>query len=299
MIEKLSSESVFARIPPRAPDSHKGTFGSVLVAAGSAWYRGAASLAVEGALRTGAGIVTLASVEPVLAAVAARLPECCLCPCMEGAQGGISPRSLPDIVRQKATTLLVGPGLGYTAQSAARAAETRELVEKLLPGFVGNVVLDADGLNAAASLLNAGRLFPHPVGELVVTPHPGEMSRLTGLSASALAADRAGLACRFAREWDAVVVLKGAGTIVAAPDGRCAFNTTGNPGLARGGSGDVLAGMLAALLACGLSGYDAACCAVWLHGAAADRAAAVRGEAGMLPHDLFAPLGQLFAENRR
>ena len=99
MIEKLSSESVFARIPPRAPDSHKGTFGSVLVAAGSAWYRGAASLAVEGALRTGAGIVTLASVEPVLAAVAARLPECCLCPCMEGAQGGIYPRSRPDIVR--------------------------------------------------------------------------------------------------------------------------------------------------------------------------------------------------------
>ena len=293
----ITSDFVWQKIPPRAPDSHKGTFGSVLVAAGSAWYRGAASLAVEGALRTGAGIVTLASVEPVLAAVAARLPECCLCPCMEGAQGGISPRSLPDIVRQKATTLLVGPGLGYTAQSAARAAETRELVEKLLPGFVGNVVLDADGLNAAASLLNAGRLFPHPVGELVVTPHPGEMSRLTGLSA--LAADRAGLACRFAREWDAVVVLKGAGTVVAAPDGRCALNTTGNPGLARGGSGDVLAGMLAALLACGLSGYDAACCAVWLHGAAADRAAAVRGEAGMLPHDLFAPLGQLFAENRR
>lgn len=299
MTEKLSSESVFSRIPSRAPDSHKGTFGSVLVVAGSAWYRGAASLAVEGALRTGAGIVTLASVEPVLAAVSARLPECCLCPCVEGAEGGVSPRSLAPIAKQKATALLVGPGLGYTAQSAARAAETRELVEKLLPGFVGNVVLDADGLNAAASLLNAGKLFPHPVGELVVTPHPGEMSRLTGLSASALAADRAGVACRFAREWDAVVVLKGAGTVIAAPDGRCALNTTGNPGLARGGSGDALAGMLAALLACGLSAYDAACCAVWLHGAAADRAAALRGEAGMLPHDLFAQLGKLFAEHHR
>ena len=299
MTETLSAESVFARIPPRAPDAHKGTFGSVLVVAGSAWYRGAASLAVEGALRTGAGIVTLASVEPVLAAVSARLPECCLCPCIEGAEGGISPRSLAPIAKQKATTLLVGPGLGYTAQSAARAAETRELVEKILPGFVGNVVLDADGLNAAASLLNAGKLFPHPVGELVVTPHPGEMARLTGLSASAIAADRAGVACRFAREWDAVVVLKGAGTVIAAPDGRCALNTTGNPGLARGGSGDALAGMLAALLACGLSAYDAACCAVWLHGAAADRAAALRGEAGMLPHDLFAQLGKLFAEHHR
>ena len=271
----------------------------MLVVAGSACYRGAASLAVEGALRTGAGIVTLASVEPVLAAVSARLPECCLCPCLAGAEGGISPRSLPNITRQKATTLLLGPGLGYTAQSAARAAETRELVEKLLPGFGGSAVLDADGLNAAASLLNAGRALPHPAGELILTPHPGEMSRLTGRSASVLAADREGAACRFAREWNAVVVLKGAGTVVAAPDGRCCVNTTGNPGLSRGGSGDALAGMTAALLACGLPAYEAAACAVYLHGAAADRAAALRGEYGMLPQDLFAQLGRLFAEHHR
>lgn len=232
-------------------------------------------------------------------AVSARLPECCLCPCLAGAEGGISPRSLPNITRQKATTLLLGPGLGYTAQSAARAAETRELVEKLLPGFGGSAVLDADGLNAAASLLNAGRALPHPAGELILTPHPGEMSRLTGISASALAADREGAACRFAREWNAVVVLKGAGTVVAAPDGRCCVNPTGNPGLSRGGSGDALAGMTAALLACGLPAYEAAACAVYLHGAAADRAAALRGEYGMLPQDLFAQLGRLFAEHHR
>lgn len=295
MAATITPESVWAHIPPRARDSHKGSFGAVLVVAGSACYRGAASLAVEGALRTGAGIVTLASVEPVLAAVSARLPECCLCPCLAGAEGGISPRSLPNITRQKATTLLLGPGLGYTAQSAARAAETRELVEKLLPGFGGSAVLDADGLNAAASLLNV----PHPAGELILTPHPGEMSRLTGLSTSALAADREGAACRFAREWNAVVVLKGAGTVVAAPDGRCCVNTTGNPGLSRGGSGDALAGMTAALLACGLPAYEAAACAVYLHGAAADRAAALRGEYGMLPQDLFAQLGRLFAEHHR
>ena len=161
MAATITPESVWAHIPPRARDSHKGSFGAVLVVAGSACYRGAASLAVEGALRAGAGIVTLASVEPVLAAVSARLPECCLCPCLAGAEGGISPRSLPNITRQKATTLLLGPGLGYTAQSAARAAETRELVEKLLPGFGGSAVLDADGLNAAVSLLNAG---PAPPG---------------------------------------------------------------------------------------------------------------------------------------
>ena len=299
MAATITPESVLAHIPPRARDSHKGSFGAVLVVAGSACYRGAASLAVEGALRTGAGIVTLASVEPVLAAVSARLPECCLCPCLAGAEGGISPRSLPNITRQKATTLLLGPGLGYTAQSAARAAETRELVEKLLPGFGGSAVLDADGLNAAAQLLPYFGTVPHPTGELILTPHPGEMSRLTGLSMAEINEDRVEIALQYAKAWNAVVVLKGAGTVVAAPDGRCCVNTTGNPGLSRGGSGDALAGMTAALLACGLPAYEAAACAVYLHGAAADRAAALRGEYGMLPQDLFAQLGRLFAEHHR
>lgn len=299
MTPDITAGSVWSRIPKRGRESNKGSFGAVLAVAGSACYRGAAALTVEGALRTGAGIVTLASVEPVMAAVAARLPECCLCPCEPGAEGGISPQSIPRILRQKATVLLIGPGLGYLAQSSARAAETRTLVKKLLTGFSGSAVLDADGLNAAASLLNAGRALPHPAGELILTPHPGEMSRLTGRSTSVLAADREGAACRFAREWNAVVVLKGAGTVVAAPDGRCCVNTTGNPGLSRGGSGDALAGMTAALLACGLPAYEAAACAVYLHGAAADRAAALRGEYGMLPQDLFAQLGQLFAEHHR
>ena len=299
MAATITPESVWAHIPPRARDSHKGSFGAVLVVAGSACYRGAASLAVEGALRTGAGIVTLASVEPVLAAVSARLPECCLCPCLAGAEGGISPRSLPNITRQKATTLLLGPGLGYTAQSAARAAETRELVEKLLTGFGGSAVLDADGLNAAARLLAEEAAFPHPAGELIVTPHPGEMARLTGLSAAQINADREGTALRYAQAWNAVVVLKGARTVVAAPDGRVCVNPTGNPGLSRGGSGAVLAGMTAALLACRLPAYEAAACAVYLHGAAADRAAAVHGEYGMLPHDILPELGRMFAEHQR
>lgn len=295
---KTDAAYVWTCLRPRPRDSHKGTFGAVLAVAGSASYRGAAMLAVEGALRTGAGIVTLASVEPVLAAVSARLPECCLCPCEAGAECGIAPESIPRIQRQKATVLLLGPGLGYTAQSAARAAETRTLVQTLLPGFAGSAVLDADGLNAAADLLQAGKTL-HPRGELILTPHPGEMARLTGLSAAAIHADREGTALRFARAWNAVVVLKGAQTVIAAPDGRCAVNPTGNPGLSRGGSGDVLAGMTSALLACGLPAFEAAVCAVYLHGAAADRVAAVRGEAGMLPHDLFAALGTLFAENGR
>ena len=186
---KIDAAYVWTCLRPRPRDSHKGTFGAVLAVAGSASYRGAAALAVEGALRTGAGIVTLASVEPVLAAVSARLPECCLCSCEAGAEGGIAPESIPRIQRQKATVLLLGPGLGYTAQSAARAAETRTLVQTLLPGFAGSAVLDADGLNAAADLLQAGKTL-HPKGELILTPHPGEMARLTGLSAAAIHADR-------------------------------------------------------------------------------------------------------------
>ena len=256
-------------------------------------------LAAEGALRTGAGIVTLASVEPVLAAAAARLPECCLCPCAAGADGGISPESIPLIQRQKATVLLLGPGLGGTAQSAARAAETRVLVQRLLPSFAGSAVLDADGLNAAAQLLAEGKALSHPTGELILTPHPGEMARLTGLSVAEISADREKIARQYAKKWNVVVVLKGSRTIVAAPDGRACVNPTGNPGLARGGSGDVLAGMTAALLACRLPAFEAASCAVYLHGAAADRAAALCGEYGMLPHDILPQLGRMFAENQR
>lgn len=296
---ETTSDFVWQAIQPRPRDAHKGTFGSVLAVAGSASYRGAAALAVEGALRTGAGIVTLASVEPVLAAVAARLPECCLCPCEAGAEGGISPQNIDRIRRQKASVLLVGPGLGYTAQSAARAAETRALVKTLLPGFSGSAVLDADGLNAVADLLPYMGKMLHPKSELILTPHPGEMARLTGRSAEEINADREGTALHYAKAWNAVVVLKGAHTVIAGSDGRCAVNPTGNPGLSRGGSGDVLAGMTSALLACGLPAFEAAACAVYLHGAAADRAAALHGETGMLPHDLLDALGNLFAENGR
>ena len=292
MSTEITSEFVWHNIPPRPRDSHKGSFGTVLAVAGSAYYRGAALLAAEGALRTGAGM------EPVLAAAVARLPECCLCPCVAGAEGGISPESIPQLQRQKATVLLLGPGLGGTAQSTGRAAETRTLVQKLLPGFAGSAVLDADGLNAAADLLQTEKML-HPQGELILTPHPGEMARLTGHSAAEINADREGTALRYAKAWNAVVVLKGAHTVIAGPDGRCAVNPTGNPGLSRGGSGDVLAGMTSALLACSLPAFEAAACAVYLHGAAADRAAALHGETGMLPHDLLDALGTLFAENGR
>ena len=287
---------VFSHIPPRPAESHKGSFGRVLLAAGSRRYRGAAGLAAEGALRAGAGLVTLAAIEPVAAAVAARLPECCLLPCPEGAGGGISAAAADALLaeRAKATVLLMGPGMGDTP-------DTRALLCALAEAAPCTVVLDADALNAAAALRAAGQPLPRPAAghDLVLTPHPGEMARLTGLPVAAIQADRPGAAARCAAQWGCTVVLKGHRTLVAAPDGRLWQNDTGNPGLARGGSGDVLAGMTAGLAACGLPGPIAAACAVWLHGAAADRCALRLGQYGMLPHDLLADLGALFAEHDR
>ena len=301
MSTEITSEFVWHNIPPRPRDSHKGSFGTVLAVAGSAYYRGAALLAAEGALRTGAGIVTLASVEPVLAAAVARLPECCLCPCVVGARRRHLTGEHSTAPAPEGDGAAAGPRALAVDSPAAQAArpKARTLVQKLLPGFAGSAVLDADGLNAAAQLLAEGKTLPHPAGELIVTPHPGEMARLTGLSVAQINADRENTACQYAEKWNAVVVLKGCRTVVAAPDGRVCTNPTGNPGLARGGSGDVLAGMTAALLACGLPAYEAAACAVYLHGAAADRAAAALGEYGMLPHDILSQLGRIFAENHR
>lgn len=285
----ITPAAVWQSLAPRPPQSHKGTFGRVLIAAGSARYRGAAALCCEGALRAGAGIVTLASVEPVLALTLARTPECTLLPCTPDEAGGISAQNLPALLETLAacTALVLGPGLGGAAGALGAG---------LLEAARCPVVLDADGLNAAAS-----GAFPLKTGggPLILTPHPGEMARLCGLTPTQVNADRPALAARMAREWGCILVLKGHATLVAAPGGALWVNTTGNPGLARGGSGDVLAGMIGGLCAAGLPALEAAKCGVWLHGAAADRAAAHRGQWGMLPSDLPAALGELFAENGR
>ena len=214
---------------------------------------------------------------------------------MAGAEGGISPESIPQLQRQKATVLLLGPGLGGTAQSAARAAETRVLVQRLLPGFAGSAVLDADGLNAAAQLLAEGKALPHPTGELILTPHPGEMARLCGETAEAVQRERRETAVGFAKRYGVTLVLKGHHTLVANADTFC-VNHTGNAGMATGGSGDVLAGMIAALAAQGLSPLDAARCGVYLHGTAGDRACTRLSQHGMLPSDMIEELGALFSQ---
>ena len=277
------------RLPARPRECHKGSFGRLLIAAGSVGYTGAPTLCARAAVRAGAGLVFLGVPEAIYPITAVKNDEAMPFPLPCDDAGRLSAAAadvlLPRLAR--CTALVLGPGLGGAAGALGAG---------LLEAARCPVVLDADGLNAAAggafSLKTGG-------GPLILTPHPGEMARLCGLTPAQVNADRPALAARMAREWGCILVLKGHATLVAAPDGVLWANTTGNPGLARGGSGDVLAGMIGGLCAAGLPPLEAAKCGVWLHGAAADRAAARLGQWGMLPSDLPAALGELFAENSR
>lgn len=288
-MQKITRDYVLERLPQRAQDSNKGSFGTVAAFAGSSAYRGAAALAAEGALRSGAGLVFLATVPEAMQLALLRTPECCVLPCRADAAGSLD----LDDVRAAASrfapgkaVLLAGPGLGPDAGN---------ILSVLLGGDFAwkDCLLDADALNALAAGKAAGIKLP---AGTVLTPHPGEMSRLTGLTVAQVQADRPGVAARYAAQHDCVVVLKGSGTVIAAPDGSLLLNTTGNPGLARGGSGDILSGMIAALLAQGLAPFDAAACGVWLHGYAADRCSARKSRMAMLPHDILEDLGTVLAE---
>lgn len=292
-MHEISREEVLACLPRREADTNKGSYGRVTAVAGSMAYRGAAALCCESALRTGAGLVYLASVEPVIQLVLTRTPECCALPCRTDGDGGVLAADAAA-VRQRfsgtSAVLLAGPGLG---ESAGRVLNALCGIGAPWRG----AVLDADALNAiAAGDLGTTPFLPR---DTVLTPHPGEMARLLGTTVEAVQADRPGAVQRCARRFQCVAVLKGTGTLVAAPDGRLVRNTTGNPGLARGGSGDVLAGMLAALLAQGLPAFEAAYCAVWLHGAAADACAARTSQMTMLPHDILADLGRILGNAGR
>lgn len=291
MAKEITAALVFDLLPVRKAESHKGSYGSLLCVCGSLQYRGAAALAAEGALRSGVGLLTLASVEPVIQSVCVRCPEATFLPCTANKQGFIDKTAAPLILEHARgkSALLFGPGLG-------NSPDTLALLELLAPGAGCGIVLDADGLNAAATLEH----LPRPEGfPLILTPHPGEMARLCGMTTAEINANRESIAAGYARANDCVVVLKGNRTIIAGPQGDVFCNPTGNPGLARGGSGDILAGITASLLCQGLDPLHAAVCAVWLHGAAADRCSRRLGQYGMLPHDILLDLGSIFAENGR
>jgi NAD(P)H-hydrate epimerase len=274
-----------AMLPPRPPDMHKGVAGRLLVVAGSVGMTGAAALASLAAMRSGAGLVYLACPESLNDILEVKCTEVMTRPLPETDARSLSAAAEGPLVdlAGDVDAVVLGPGL-------SQHPETAEVIRSLALAADVPLVIDADGLNAFAGHADdlAARAAP-----TVMTPHPGEMSRLTGLSTREIAADRCAAARSLAEVTGAVVVLKGAGTVTAAPDGEVWINPTGNQGLASGGSGDVLAGMIGAFLAGGSDAPAAAVAGAWYHGRAAE-AVARPGGRGMIASDLFAALPLIF-----
>lgn len=274
--------------PRRGLDAHKGSVGTVLVVAGSRGMAGAAALTADAALRTGAGLVTVAAPEQAERVIALKTTCATTRPLPETAAGTLARAALAPLLELAGTrdALAIGPGL---SQEPETAGAIRELIAGLGPR---PLVLDADGLNAFAAQPERLQVVG---GRAVLTPHPGELMRLIGCDKQDLATRRAELAGQAAERTGCVVLLKGQGTIVARPAGEPWTNTTGNPGLATGGAGDVLTGVIAALLAAGLAPFQAACLGAWLHGRAADLVARRTGWAPLIATDLFEGLIEAIA----
>jgi NAD(P)H-hydrate epimerase len=320
---------VHSLLPVRPADANKGTFGRLLIVAGSANYIGAGVLAALGALRSGAGLVTLAVPVELLPVVAAHLIEPTFVP-LPSDLGALIERSVEPVFKTLAereySALLVGCGLGRERETQAfirglllsnvQTAFGRGSDRALGFGFAARraqparkepdnsvddkpartlppLVIDADGLNLLSEIDGWTERLPH---NSVLTPHPGEMARLRGLTTEEVQADRVGTARAAAREWNQVVVLKGAKTVIAAPDGRVQINPAATPALASGGTGDVLAGTIASLIAQGVAPFEAAVAGAWLHGRAGELCAERIGPAGVLASDVAAALPEAMRE---
>jgi len=293
VVELLTQEEARSLVDPRAPDSHKGDFGRVLIIAGSRGMTGAAYLAGMGALRSGAGRVTVAtpaSAQPILASMA---PEYMTLPLPESADGQLTDEALEAVLAVQADVIACGPGLGRGPGVAA-------FVRGLLERSSSPLVLDADALSVLDD--DTDVLTGRDDRPVVITPHPGEMARLTGSSVDEVQVNRLQVALQLAESKQLYVILKGYRTIIAAPDGRAAINPTGNAGMATGGTGDVLTGVVAAWLAQLLDAERACRLGVFLHGAAGDLAEAEGGQSALVASDLLDSLGpalrQLTAPDR-
>jgi ADP-dependent NAD(P)H-hydrate dehydratase / NAD(P)H-hydrate epimerase len=266
LVDLWEAERLRPLLPPRRVDSHKGDSGHVLCVGGNAGSGGAVMLTAEAALRAGAGLVSVATQPQHVAPLLARVPETMA--------HAVEERDALQRLLPRATVVAVGPGLGQDDWA-------RELWRQVLASGKP-LVVDADALNLLAA-------HPHPVPDAVLTPHPGEAARLLGLTTAQVQADRPAAARALAERRAAVVVLKGAGTLIAAPHARLRRIAAGNPGMAVGGMGDLLTGIIAALRAQGLTAFDAASAGALLHALAGDSAAA-DGQRGLLPTDLLVPL---------
>ena len=276
---KLDFEQVQAILPDRKADSHKGDYGKILLVCGSRGYTGAAALAAMGALRSGAGLVFLGVPECIYAIEAMKLTEAIVFP-LPDEDGMLSAMAQHAILSraENMDAVLVGPGLG-------QSTGTQSIVQCILEHYTGPVVLDADGINVMKAHKN---ILRSRTGTTIVTPHIGEFKRLGGRTDI----DRISAAKMMAQEIGSIVLLKGHETVIT--DGEKTYlNPTGNPGMAVGGSGDVLAGMIVSLLGQGLEPLTAAACGAWLHGAAGDLCAKEIGQYGMLPSDMVNVLPRL------
>lgn len=279
--EYLTEFMVRSWLPKETLESHKGDYGKLLLLCGSRGFTGAAELSAKGALRTGAGLVYLGAAEGIYPILAGKLTEPVVFPLPENGNGRISRTGLPEILDrlEGMSACLMGPGLG-------RCYDTEEVVYSVLEAAKCPVVLDADGINVLAGHIDRLDKVSVPV---VLTPHEGEFRRLGGdFSQNRIAAARA-----MAEKTGAVVVLKGYRTVIAGPNGEIYVNSTGNPGMAVGGSGDVLAGILTCLLGQGLEPARAAAAAVWIHGAAGDLCRDRLGRRSMLPSDMVGALSEI------
>jgi ADP-dependent NAD(P)H-hydrate dehydratase / NAD(P)H-hydrate epimerase len=283
----LETEHIRAILPQRKPDGNKGTFGRALLIAGSRGYSGAAILAGRAAVKSGCGIVQLAVPEGIVGVIALSVVEAIKSALPQTEDAALSPAALESLleISADAEAVAIGPGIGTDRRTQKLELDFLAEVEK-------PTVIDADGIN---NLKGHVSLLSRAKPPLVLTPHPGEFSRLTGLKPTDINADRVGISRRFATERKVVLVLKGASTVIAAPDGRVFINPTGNTGLAKGGTGDVLTGIIVGLMAQGMSPLDAACAGVFLHGLAADIAIKSLTEYCLAAGDLPDFLPQAFA----
>ena len=276
-------------LAPRPDDAHKGTMGTLLSICGCYGMAGACLLSSKAALRSGVGLLKCALPKSIYPIAAVSIWESVYLPLEETPDGKTAAANLPFLRGQAADAVLIGCGMSV-------CDDTRALVRGFLEACDKPLLLDADALNCLADDPSVLRRVKAPV---VITPHPAEMGRLLGVSAGEVNADREMTAKRFAADYGVIVVLKGAGTVTAAPDGRAVINTTGNSGMATGGSGDVLAGICASLLTQGGEPFACAAAAVYLHGLAGDLAAARLGKISMLPTDLLDALPQAFLSVQR
>lgn len=287
----LEQKELFPLFRRREEDTNKGSFGTLFSVCGSTGMAGAALLSARAALRSGVGLVDLALPAELYPVVAGALAEPVYTLLRQTARGLLSEESAALLNRKMldASAVLIGCGLG-------KSAFARSLLRRVAACSAAPLVIDADGINLLAENID---ILKTVRASVILTPHPGEMARLLGTTAAQIQAHRLAYARRFAKEHGVILVLKGSGTLVASPDGKIFLNPTGNPGMAKGGSGDVLAGMIASLAAQGIPPFWAAVCGVYLHGLSGDRCAARLSQCAMLPSDFIEELPLLFSEFER